>query len=347
MQISTSTPILLTGANSFLGSHILKSLLSQNLKVRATIISLSDKSSYEFLYTLCPEKNSNLEIIEADLLSPDAWKTALKGIEYVIHTAAIIAERDQEDAYKPVVKGTLNVLNAAVENGVKRIVMTSSAMVTYYGNEGKVAGPEDWAVEEECNTFVKSKLRAEKAAWQFYKENEGKIELVTVLPGFILGPVHGPCPTETSEKLIADMLSNKLAGISKVSWPIVDVRDVAECHIRALRCEKSNGKRYICSASSVWMDNIASIMREEFSKYGYIISRHLLTKSEIVVAALVEEKTPEGLADIGVERLVDNELSVKDLGIKYENPEKTLIEMGYSLIKTGMIKDRISPGSEC
>ncbi len=83
-------------------------------------------------------------------------------------------------------------------------------------------------------------------------------------------------------------------------------------------------------------------LRDEFVKYGYSISRHLLTKAEIVAAALVEGKLKEGLGEIGVERLVDNELSIKDLGIKYENPEKTVIEMGYSLIKAGIVKNKIS-----
>ena len=341
MQIPTSAPILVTGATSFLGSHIINSLLQQDFKVKATVRSLSNKSSYDFLYALNPEKKDNLEVIEADLLNLEAWKTALKGVEYVIHTAAIIADKEEKEAFKLVVEGVLNVLNAAVDSGVKRIVLTSSAMTTYYGTEGKIAGPEDWAVEEECNLFVKSKLQAEKAAWQFYKENEGKIELVTVLPGFLLGPVFAP-NNGMNEKLIADMLSNKLAGISKVNWPVVDVRDAAECHIRALLSEKSNGKRYICASNSMWMDNIASILRDEFVKYGYSISRHLLTKAEIVAAALVEGKLKEGLGEIGVERLVDNELSIKDLGIKYENPEKTVIEMGYSLIKAGIVKNKIS-----
>ncbi len=236
MQSTTTDPILVTGANSYLGSFIIKLLLEKDFKVRGTVRSLANKSSYQFLYDMVPEKSNNLELIEAELANKEAWVSATKGIHYVFHVASPTpAEKvPQEDEYftKPAVSGTLNVLEAALANGVKKVVITSSSATTAPSGKDKIYTEEGWADEEGQAPYPKSKIRAEKAAWEFYEKNKGKIEVAAVNPGFVFGPILNT--KDSSTTLLAMIMNGMLPGVFETIIPIVDVRDVAETHYQAM-----------------------------------------------------------------------------------------------------------------
>lgn len=340
MEISKDSEILVTGGTGYVASHVIKLLLEEGYKVRSTVRSLAKKENYNFLYELVPSKKDNLSLVEADLLDAQSWDAALEGIKYVLHVASPFTNPTHEDeVIRPAVEGTLNVLNAALVKGVKKVVLTSSVVAVYYGNEGKVSGPEDWSIEEHCDAYAKSKLRAEKAAWDLWKKSDGKFELATVNPGFILGPIYSSNGGK-SEQTVVDLLTGTTPGIPNLNFAVVDVRDVAECHLRALTSQTSNGKRYLCAADSIFMGFMSDVLHAEFSQYGYKVTTFKLPKLLLRIAGIFDKRARSLVPEVDVERKVDNKLSVEELGIKYRNPRETLIDMGYSLIKTGVIQDK-------
>lgn len=341
---NSQKPILVSGATGFIASHVIKLLLENGYKVRGTVRSLSNKSKNEFLYNLAPEKNANLELVEADLLKPASWSAAAEGVDYIMHVASPFPNevpKDEMELIRPAVEGTLNVLQAAVEKGVKKVVLTSSIAAVMYGHEGKIAGPEDWSVEEKCEPYPKSKTRAEKAAWDFQKKHEGKFELVTVNPGFVLGPLF-VSGGGTSEEVVADFLRGKVPAIPRVMLSVVDVREVAECHLKALKDPNSNGKRYICNAESLWMKPFADILREEFGQYGYKIPKMELGKFALTIGSIFMKRIRFILKEVNIERRMDSSLCVKELGITYRPLKQTLADMGYSMIKLGIVPDKVN-----
>ena len=246
---TSNKPILVTGATGYIASHLIKLLLEKGYKVRGTIRSLKNRDKHAFLYNLCPEKNKNLELVEADLLKPATWPAAVEGVDYVMHLASPfpgVIPNNENEVIRPAVEGTINVIQAAIDKGVKKVVLTSSVVAIYCGHDGKPTGPDDWSIEEKCEPYPKSKTRAEKAAWDLWKKSEGKLELATVNPGFVLGPVFSS-NGGTSEKTIVDFMKGRVPGVPKVNIACVDVRDVAECHLKAMENPNSNGKRiYLC-----------------------------------------------------------------------------------------------------
>jgi len=149
--LRTNTPLLVTGATGYLASHIIKLLLQQGYKVRGTVRSLANKDKYQFLYDLIPEKKQNLELAEADLTDKASWGKAVEGIEYIFHVASPIPPyipKDEMEIIRPAIDGTLNVLEAAVQKGAKKVVVTSSCLAIFVGNAGRVLTEDDWSKEE-------------------------------------------------------------------------------------------------------------------------------------------------------------------------------------------------------
>ncbi len=228
-------PVLVTGANGYLGSFITKLLLEKGLKVRGSVYSLSNKDSYQFLYDQFPESKDNLELVEADLTSKDCWTSVTKGVDSIFHVASPTpGSAPAEDEYftKPAVAGVLNVLEAALKNDVKKVVVTSSVAAVAFRPKDKIFTEDDWEPEEGLVPYPKSKVRAEKAAWEFYEKNKGKMEITVVNPSFVFGPVLTAKGNTSS--FVGTVMRGVLPGVFDTAMPIVDVRDVAEVHYRAM-----------------------------------------------------------------------------------------------------------------
>jgi len=157
-------------------------LLEQGHQVRGTVRSLANKDKYQFLYDLVPEKKDNLTFVEAELQNVDSWTKAVDGCTHILHVASPIPPylpKDENEVIKPAVEGTLNVMNAALEKGVKKIIVTSSCLTLLFGNEGQLLSEEHWADPNKCPAaYPKSKILAEKAAWDLYEKNKDKLSLL-------------------------------------------------------------------------------------------------------------------------------------------------------------------------
>jgi len=338
---SPNTPLLVTGATGYLASHVIKLLLEQGYKVRGTVRSLAKKDKYQFLYDLVPAKKDNLELVEADLVDRASWSKAVEGCEYIFHIASPIppyVPTDENELIKPAVEGTVNVLEAAVEKKAKKVVVTSSCLTIFVGNGGRVLTEADWSKEEYMHGYPKSKLKAERAAWDFYEKNKSKIQMAVVNPALILGPMftnHG----NSSESLLNEILDEKFPGVLDVNLTLVDVRDAAQAHVEAMFNKGSNGKRYICYDATYSLEDIIKTAKEEFGKHGYNIKDQKITVEEAKASDSGMAKMFAPL--VGHNPQLSNERSKKEFGLKYHGLKDMVVDMGHSLIKTGAVTNKL------
>lgn len=223
--------------------------------MRGTVRSLANRSKYEFLEKVSPLNSKNLEFFEVELTDKEKWVKATEGVDYILHIASPIppnlVQNEEEEIIKPAVEGTLNVLEAALKSKVKKVVVTSSSVAVSIGGEHP-ADETSWVDSTYMTGYVKSKILAEKALWDFYGKHKGEIEIVAINPSFVLGPSLSE-NLSSSSLFIQSVLSGEFPGIPTPDslYEAVDVRDVANAHILALFNPASNGKRYISSAAKI------------------------------------------------------------------------------------------------
>lgn len=340
--------VLVTGASGFLASHIVRQLLEAGQhKVRGTVRSLANEEKVAPLRRLCPEYAIyELELVEADLMNKDSWQEAVKDCTYVIHVASpfpAVNPRDEMEVIGPAVEGTKNVLQACAHThgGVKRVVLTSSVVAIYGGrlDEQTIFTENDWANEEGSTPYEKSKTLAEKAVWELQKNlpDDEKFDLSVICPGFILGPVLQGS-TCTSMEFHRRLLQREVPMVPRLSFAICDVRDVAAAHITAMMSPKAPGNRYMVVTKSMWIDEMAKILDEEFRPLGYKVPTRVAPKFGLRVLAMFDDSVKMILPAVGKEIRMDNSKITEDLDFKPKELRSTVIDMAYSLIDAGFIK---------
>ena len=200
---------------------------------------------------------ANLGFVELNLTKDDGWDQALHGCDYLMHTASpfpIANPKHESEVIEPAVDGTLRALKAAKNNGIKRVVLTSSTVAIMGGKKQGTITPEQWTNLQAKNlsAYTKSKTLAEQAAWDFIKDNEvDKVpELVSINPGGVFGPAIGENLSGASMSMASQMLQGKVPMVPNVAFPMVDVRDVAKLHVAALKEGKAANQRFITTETT-------------------------------------------------------------------------------------------------
>ena len=194
-----NTTVLVTGASGFIGLHCVLQLLKEGYRVRGTIRSQGRANEVREAMSahLDADVVTRLELVEADLSRDDGWEDAARGCTYVLHVASPFPNRvpeHEDELIKPAKEGTLRVLRAAADAGVRRVVLTSSLAAVSGGHphdNSRVFTEEDWSIVDACPPYPKSKTLAELAAWEFVDglEGDAPMELSVINPGAVLGPV--------------------------------------------------------------------------------------------------------------------------------------------------------------
>ncbi|XP_045199960.2 uncharacterized protein LOC123554112 [Mercenaria mercenaria] len=340
-----TTCVLVTGASGYIATHIIRQLQEEGYKVRGTVRSLEDKERVERLQNLCPEAEYKLELVEADLTKPESWEPAVKDVTYVIHVASPFpsqAPKDESELITPAVEGTQAILKACVQaKSVKKVVLTSSSVAVCYGQAepNKVYNEEDWMEAEKLDGYGKSKLNAEKAAWDYVKElpDEDKIELAVVNPGYVMGPVlHGAQCTSTD--VVKRLLERNMMFVPKLNFSLVDVRDVAAAHIKAMTLQEASGKRHILVNENMWMKEIAVILSNEFKSQGYNVPTSNCPNAMLSVYGVFNKSIKMIIPQCNKVIKFDNTRMKETLGITPREMKDTIIDMAYSLIEAGLVK---------
>jgi dihydroflavonol-4-reductase len=327
--------VLLTGASGFIGKHILVRLLAAGHHVRATV---RDPSREAELRRLVPEANDRLGFVTLDLMQDKGWAGALDGMTAVLHTASpfpIAQPANEDEVIRPAVDGTLRALRAATAAGVHRVVLTSSvAAILHRGGTG-AQDESDWADPDQPGTtaYVKSKTLAERAAWEFAATAPG-LKLTVLNPSLVLGPplddVFG-----SSVGVVRRFLSGKDPVVPVMGMPVVDVRDVAEAHVRALGRPETAGKRYILSSGSMWFGDMTGALKQAYP------SRRITTrpapKALLRLLALFDKEIRSILPELGHITLVDNSRARTELGIDFIPAKDALLATAKALVDRGLV----------
>eukprot|EP01022_Parablepharisma_sp_SALTPOND_P029063 TRINITY_DN72459_c0_g1_i1.p1 TRINITY_DN72459_c0_g1~~TRINITY_DN72459_c0_g1_i1.p1 ORF type:complete len:378 (+),score=44.36 TRINITY_DN72459_c0_g1_i1:72-1136(+) len=328
--------VLVTGVNGFLGSYVAKLLLEKGHFVRGSVRDTSNAAKVAVLKELpFPER---LEVVQANLLNPSELENAVKGCDYVMHVAApVTLEGDESTVVNPAVEGTKAIMEASIKHGVKAVVMTSSlaAVIKFEGSEETLT-EDSWPnLENSPPMYVKAKTLSEKAAWDIYNNmSKGtRPRLVVINPGLILGPTLIKTPFHSGD-YVKNMLNGTMKMIPQLYYAIVDVRDVALAHIKAMDTPEADGKRYICfSGQYLWIEELAKILKDEFGKYGYDIP------TEVQKECPVKDKSHFLYLRWNKKFKLSNERIRKDLGIEFKGAKKAVIDMANSMIKQGSVPD--------
>ncbi|KAL3990573.1 NAD dependent epimerase/dehydratase family protein [Acanthocheilonema viteae] len=338
--------VLVTGASGYIALHCVQQLLENGYTVRGTVRNLQNSSKITPLRDL-KYSSERLELVEADLECPDHWPRAVEGCTYIMHIASpwpIVAD---ETIIRIAKDGTLNVLNAAAQcSTVRKIVLTSSTAAINDGhtNDARIFDENCWGNlnSKRVENYSRSKIIAEKAAWDFWKSlpEESRFQLTVLNPSFVIGPVlsdqrHG------SAKIIRRMMDYRtFPAAPKVSLGMVDVRDVARAHIRAMECANCNGERILITATpSVWFSQLAHWLYEEFKNQGFSITR--ITTPDWLAKLYAKVTCDPHFEAVkyrfGPKLRFDNTKSEQLLQMEYMPIKKSIIDMVYSMLDYGIV----------
>src|SRR5882757_5773133 len=264
--------VLVTGGSGFVGVHTLPQLFAAGHEVRTTVRHPGRNKEVLAMPRVGGALSAGrVSVFTAGLTQDAGWGEATAGCDYVLHVASPLSSsvpRDENELIIPARDGTLRVLRASCEAGVKRVVITSSTAAVAYGHKPQ-AQPFDetnWTNLEggaEIQPYVKSKTLAERAAWDFIAKEGGGLELSVVNPVGIFGPVLGP-DFSGSIGIFKALLDGAMPAVPKIYFGLVDVRDVADLHLRAMTSPAAKGERFIAVAGeTLSILDIAKLLRRK------------------------------------------------------------------------------------
>ena len=327
-----------TGASGFVGAHVTRVLLAAGHKVRATVRDPEDAAKTAHLRAL--PNSGNLGLAAADLLEGGSFDRAFAGCDWICHVASPVNFKPRNpvaDIIEPAVRGTLNVLEAAVRaGGASRVVLTSSiaAVAGFEAPDGAHFTEQDWNETSTArrSAYPRSKVLAERAAWDFVEGTD--LDLVTILPPYIFGPALCRAHVRTSLAWIDRMVRGKMPLYPQISLALADVEDVAQAHLRALELPEARG-RYILVRDSRWLGEIAAVIRDRFPNLKAPRRRApaLLT----YLASLFDDKLPLYFWRQCLGRTVsyDSSRTQRELGIRFKPFEQSVIETVESILALG------------
>lgn len=263
--------VLVTGGTGFVGIHTILQLLQQGYTVKTTLRSLSKKESIvNALKDGGVTDLQRLHFVEADLIADAGWDEAVQDCDYVLHVASpfpLVQPQDENELIIPARDGSLRVLKAARNARVKRVVLTSSFAAIGYGNraKGHIFTEEDWTDENApIQPYIKSKTVAEKAAWDFIKNEGGDLELTVINPVGIFGPIIGDIYPASFEGVVKALIDGTVTESPAFTLGVVDVRDVADIHIKAMLHPAAKGQRFLATSEGVVsFYDVAQLIKKE------------------------------------------------------------------------------------
>ncbi|MEQ9440275.1 MAG: aldehyde reductase [Cyclobacteriaceae bacterium] len=333
--------VLVTGGTGFVGGHCILQLLQKGYQVRTTIRAISRKTEVlEMLKTGGITSFDDLEFIEADLTDDAHWGQAVEGCTYVLHVASPIhlqAPKDENEMITPAVDGTLRVLKAARNAGVNRVVMTSNFGAVGYSHKD-TSSPiteESWTdpYEKGLSAYNKSKVLAERAAWDFINQEGGALELSVINPMGIFGPSLS-ADLSSGFELLKKMLDGSMKAIPNITLGIVDVRDVADLHIRAMTSPAANGQRFLALAGgTLSLPQIARLLKDKMPSIAGKVSTRTLPDWIVRLAAWFSPQAKAIVPLLGINRNASNQKARSVLGWQPRTNEEAVLATVESLVR--------------
>ena len=343
--------ILVTGGSGFIGSHAILQLLAAGHDVHTTVRDLRRELDVRAMLAeggiaSGSRMGDRVRFFAADLEKDAGWAEAVVECEYVLHVASPFPPNvptDENELIVPAREGTLRVLRAARDAGVRRVVVTSSFAAIGYGHKPQEepfteADWTDLGGGVEVAPYMKSKTLAERAAWDFIAKEGGDLELSVVNPVGVFGPVLGP-DFATSIMIVQRMLDGGVPGCPRIHFGLVDVRDVVDLHLRAMTDPKAKGERFLAVAGDCMsMVEVAQVLKARMGSTAKRVSTRKLPDWFLRVMSHIVPQVKMAIPELGKVRRASNAKAKRVLGWAPRSNEEALVATAESLVRLGLLK---------
>jgi nucleoside-diphosphate-sugar epimerase len=338
--------VLVTGGSGFIASHTILQLIGAGHTVRTTLRSLSRENEVRAtLKAAGADPGDGLSFVAADLMSDAGWPAAVSGCEYVLHIASPFPSnvpKHEDELIVPARDGALRVLRASRDAGVKRVVLTSSFAAIGYGHPERndVFTEEDWTDPSGADVmpYTKSKALAERAAWDFIAREGAGLVLAVVNPVAVFGPVLG-ADYATSILLVQKMMDGALPGVPRMCLGVVDVRDVADLHLRAMTDAAAKGERFLAVAGDfMWLVEIAKALKERLGDKAKRVPTRQLPDWLVRLARFKDPAVKQIIPELGKWKNATSEKARAVLGWSPRSREESVSATAESLVRLGLVK---------
>ena len=337
--------VLVTGGSGFIGCHCILQLLTAGYQVRTTVRNLKREPDVRAMLKVGgAEPDGRVSFVAADLENDAGWPDAVAGCEYVLHVASPFPDsvpKHEDELIAPAREGTLRVLHAARDAGAKRVVLTSSFAAIGYGHErqDKPFDETNWSnLNDDVGAYVKSKTLAERAAWDFMAKEGRNLELSVINPVGVFGPVLGP-NYSTSILLVQRLMTGSVPGCPRLYFGLVDVRDVADIHVRAMRHPAAKGERFLAAAGDFMsMAEVAKVLKNRLGSAAKRVPTRELPDWLVRLASLRDPAIRLILPELGKVKNTTNEKAKRILSWAPRSNEEAVLATAETMMRLGLLK---------
>jgi dihydroflavonol-4-reductase len=332
--------VLVTGGTGFLGKRCVAELLDRGYVVRTTVRDLAREAGVRSdLASAGIEVGDRLEFAAANLTSDDGWAEAAGDCRYVLHVASPFPPeqpKDPDELIVPAREGARRALSAGLDAGAERVVLTSSVAAIHADREDSEANPlneDDWTDgdDESKVPYTRSKTLAEQAAWALAEERGARDRLATVNPGAIIGPVLGG-ERSYSLQTIERLLEGDMPAIPRLGFSFVDVRDVADLHIRAMTDPAAGGRRFVAVDRFLWLEEIAAILRDRLGADAEKVPSRVAPNLLIRAVGIFDKSVRPIVGDLGKRSYMSSARARTELGWEPRPMEDSVEDCARSLL---------------
>ncbi|MEP7007735.1 MAG: aldehyde reductase [Sphingomonas bacterium] len=332
--------ILVTGGSGYIAGYLIRQLAADGWTIQTTVRSLKREAEVRAALGV-PEVN--LRFFAADLMDDHGWAEAVAGCSHVAHVASPFpagAVRNEDDLIVPAREGALRALRFAAGAGVKRFVMTSSVAAIAYGHTGEHTYTEaDWTDVNApgLGAYVKSKTIAERAARDWVAQNGGGLEFCTINPSAVLGPLLSD-DFSASIEFVKRLIDGSMPGFPRLGFAVVDVRDLADLHVRALNAPNMANERFIGAGPFMMMQEVGELLRDRLGPEARKVPKRVIPDFVLRLMAVFDETIKQVVGELGRTRAADSAHAIAVLGWKMRPVEESIVDTARSLIDRGIVK---------
>ncbi len=333
--------VFVSGGSGYIAGFIIRQLVAEGWTVHTSIRNLAKESAVRATLGV---DDSKVRFFAADLMSDDGWAEAMTGCTHVCHVASPLpsnAPTSADDLIIPAREGALRALRFAKAAGIKRVVMTSSVAAIAYGHgRGKQHFTEaDWTNinSPDSYAYVQSKTVAERAARDWVAAEGGDMEFVTVNPSLVLGPLTSD-DFSTSLEAIKKLLEGSLPGLPNFGFSVVDVREVADLHVKCLTADGMANERFIAAGPFLMMADVARVLREGLGQQARKVPKRRLPDFLVRLSALFDPVVRQIVGELGNVRDTSAAHAKAVFGWETRAVEETILDTARDMIRLGIVK---------